>query len=57
MTKGQVAYDTYSEAAGGASLVTGTKLPEWKDLPAKIQEAWEAAAKAVLGYGVPSSST
>jgi hypothetical protein len=46
---GQIAYEAYCEAAGGRSLVSGDPLPAWADLPGPIQDAWDAAAAAVLG--------
>ena len=48
MTLAQVAYEAYSEQAGGRSLATGAELPEWDALPAPIREAWEVAILAVL---------
>lgn len=46
-TPGKVAYDAYCKAAGGKSLVSGQKLPEFEEQPAQIRAAWEAAADAV----------
>ena len=45
---GQIAYDAYSEKAGGRSIVSGVKLPTWNGLSPAIKEAWEAAATAVM---------
>jgi hypothetical protein len=44
---GQVAYEAYSDAAGGRSLISGLELPEWHDLTDDLQTAWRAAASAV----------
>jgi hypothetical protein len=44
---GQAAYEAYSKAAGGHSLVSGLELPAWRDLNDEIQLAWIAAAVAV----------
>lgn len=48
MTSGQIAYDAYCKNSGGVSLVSGDGLPAWAALPPRIQEAWEAAADAVI---------
>jgi hypothetical protein len=47
VTPGQIAYEAYSEAVGGASAVTGTVLPSWDGQRPDIREAWEVAADAV----------
>jgi hypothetical protein len=47
-SKAQIAYEAYFEKAGGKSLATGQPLPAWHVLPVEIQEAWEAAATAVV---------
>lgn len=54
MTPGQVAYEAYSAAVGGASAVTGTVLPSWAGTTPIIREAWEVAADAVrrMGQGI-----
>ena len=44
---GRIAYEAYSEASGGQSLVTAQTLPEWDDLPPAIRAAWREAARAV----------
>lgn len=44
---GRIAYEAYSQATGGRSLVTSQTLPEWDDLPPAIRAAWREAAKAV----------
>lgn len=51
---GHIAYDAYCESAGGVSLVSGAKLPEWNALHEKIRTAWECAAAAVLGLRSPN---
>lgn len=43
---GKIAYDAYAHAVGWKS-VTGDKLPEWPDLPERIQLAWCLAAAGV----------
>lgn len=45
---GQIAYEAYCDATGGVSLVSGAALPPWFDLSPEIQQAWDAAAEAVL---------
>lgn len=45
---GKIAYDAYKDKASGVSLISGATLPEWEDLNGSIQEAWDAAANAVL---------
>jgi hypothetical protein len=47
MTPGQVAYAAYGMATGNKNFM-GDPMPEWKDLPVIIQEAWQAAASTVL---------
>ena len=47
-TPGQVAFEAYAEQSEGKSLVSGAELPVWEMLPRDIQDAWEAAASAVL---------
>lgn len=54
-SKAQIAYEAYSENAGGKSLATGQPLPPWEKLSPEIQAAWEAAATAVVkavGYDI-----
>lgn len=56
---GQAAYEGYVRASGGVSLVSGTTLPAWAQQQPEIQQAWEAAADAVLeawGGGDPDRS-
>lgn len=47
---GQVAYESYRHKASGISLVTAETLPSWDVLNYDIQEAWTAAANAVLAH-------
>lgn len=46
----KIAYDAYVKKAGGVSLTTGDKLPEFDVLKESIQDAWDAAANAVLDH-------
>lgn len=43
----KIAYDAYCRSAGGVSLVSGDKLPDFWDLKNSIQDAWFEAAAAV----------
>jgi hypothetical protein len=45
---GQIAYEAYAAKAKGISLISGAELPSWNDLNGSIQEAWDAAAQAVV---------
>jgi hypothetical protein len=45
---GQVAYEAYCGSANGLSLVSGEPLPSWARVKPEIQQAWRAAAQAVL---------
>lgn len=47
-TLAKVAYDAYCANAGGVSLVTGDKLPEFDVLTMAVKNAWWAAVHAVL---------
>ena len=47
---GKLGYRVYVGAVGGVSF-TGDKLPEWEDVPKKIQDAWNAATDAVYKRG------
>jgi hypothetical protein len=47
-TPGQVAYEDYYETSYGIQLLTGVRLPIWRDQLPEVQESWEAAALAVL---------
>lgn len=49
-------YEAYSRYTGGRSAVTGDKLPEWRDLPGSIANAWFAAADAIIREVVHESS-
>jgi hypothetical protein len=44
---GQVAYDAYCKSTHGRSLISGDRLPMFRDLKPEIQRAWEEAGKAV----------
>lgn len=44
---GKVAYEAYSDCAGGRSLVSGEPLPMWAQMSTQMREAWHAAADAV----------
>lgn len=51
-TPGEVAYNAYCNKSNWKSLVSGQPLPPFKETKKEIQEAWEAAAEAVLSeYG------
>lgn len=54
-TLGQVGYEAYCKSSGGASLVSGAKLPPWRDLSEAIRNAWESAAESVVGFQVMGS--
>lgn len=43
----KIAYDAYCKRAGGVSLISGEKLPEFQVLKYEIKCAWVAAAMAV----------
>ena len=45
---GQLAYEAYAAKANGVSLIDGAELPPWDALNGSIQEAWDAAAQAVV---------
>jgi hypothetical protein len=45
---GQVAYEGYFAKCGGKSLISGAPLPTYGQQKPEIQEAWEAAAAAVV---------
>ena len=49
-TLGQTAYEGYCEKTDNKSLVSGAQLPYWEDLSVEIQNAWEAAAIAVVDF-------
>jgi hypothetical protein len=53
---GRIAYEGYSAASDGRSLVSGVELPDWPDLPEIIRYAWTLAAAEVAAAviaGVP----
>ena len=43
----EAAYNAYRTQSKGKSLVSGATLPEWKDVPDDIKEAWRKASSAV----------
>ena len=45
---GQVAFEAYVAFSNGKSLVSGDDIPGWDALSGIIQQAWEAAAFAVM---------
>ena len=45
--RGQKAYEAYRNHTGGRSLATGQMIPEWRELPETIREAWDAAVAAI----------
>lgn len=45
---GKRGYEAYRAHTGGISLVSKQPIPEWEALPTEIQEAWIAAADAIL---------
>ena len=47
-TPGQIAYEGYCGETGGKSLISGSPLPPFERLAEPIQDAWEAAARALL---------
>ena len=53
---GQIAYEAYFEKSGGKSLISGQSLPGWDDQAPAIQEAWEAAAQAIVQEFVPTGN-
>jgi len=44
---GQIAYEAYVAHSHGKSLISGQGLPDWEGQREDVQEAWEAAARAV----------
>jgi hypothetical protein len=44
---GQIAYEAYGEAVGHKNY-QGNPMPNWYALPAAINQAWRAAAWAVV---------
>lgn len=43
---GSVGYSAYAESTGGKTF-DGRDMPRWSDLPERIQNAWNAAARAI----------
>jgi hypothetical protein len=43
---GRAGYVAYAETTGGKTF-DGREMPSWDELPGRIQEAWNAAAKAM----------
>lgn len=46
----EAGYRAYARQAGGKSVVTGDRLPEWKYLSEYIKNAWLASTEAILAY-------
>lgn len=44
---GRVAYEAYGDSVEWRTF-SGTKMPTWEDQNAKLKQAWNAAAKAVV---------
>jgi len=44
----EAGYESYRRDAGGVSLATGAKIPEWRHLAPRIQRAWCAAARGIV---------
>jgi len=47
ITYGQHAYESYCDATHWKSLISGADLPQWDSLSPAIQDAWDAAGRAV----------
>lgn len=47
---GRVAYEAYCKHSDNKSLVSGVELPNWEETSQPIQDAWRAAATAVMNY-------
>jgi phage tail tape-measure protein len=43
----KLAYEAYGKATDGKNYLA-LPMPAWADLPAQIQDAWDAAATAVI---------
>jgi len=50
---GQVAYEAYVDHVGGFS-VRDEPLPDWSSQRERLQDAWQAAAVAVINYSMPA---
>ena len=48
---GEIAYEAYCKASKNKSLISGAKLPKWKDVRPDIKSAWRDSAAAVLDLG------
>jgi hypothetical protein len=48
---GKLSYTAYGKVTDFKNF-QGDPMPAWDDLPAKIREAWQAAAEAALKEGV-----
>ena len=46
ITIGQIAFEAYSKAKQGKTY-DDKPIPHWNDVSADVQQAWEAAARAV----------
>jgi hypothetical protein len=53
---GRVAYDGYCCASDGKSLISGGSLPAWPEVKAPVQNAWRAAAIAILNAIFPAEA-
>lgn len=47
-TLAEVGYKAYARKTGGKTF-DGRDMPEWKDIPERIQGAWASAALAIMG--------
>lgn len=47
LTLGKIAFDAYSESTGGKTY-NDRPIPPWSDISPHIQQAWQAAALAVV---------
>jgi hypothetical protein len=45
---GKVAYEAYCASTNWSGMPTIPTLPQWKDQPYDIRDAWEKAAIAVI---------
>jgi len=46
---GRIAFEAYGVSVGGKTY-NGKDIPKWEDVGKKVQDAWRAAAVAVLQY-------
>ena len=49
MTPGEAGYTAYAEHTDNKTF-DGRDMPNWRDLPVRIQAAWEAAAGAIVAH-------